>query len=208
MNARLHDDPLALRLPPQIGASRRRLVGTIQLEDAAVEGFNALLAQLDPQAPSVSADQVVTLARWLQEQPGHLASAILAERLARAEQLRHMLDDGDWTLDAGLGERVQRLLDYLQQVDDLIPDDQPLVGQLDDALLVELSWRSFRGAAVDYGDFCRFRADRRPGGDAAERVLAWENECLAQAALRMQRRQVREQRYAQGGEFPERFRVG
>ncbi len=208
MNIRLHEDPLALRLPPESGASRRRLVGTIQLEDSAVDGFNTLLAQLDPGAPEVSADQLVTLARWLQDQPGDHAEAILGERLARAGQLRRMLDDGDWTLHAGLAERARRLLDYLQQVDDLIPDDQPLVGQLDDALLVELSWHTFHGASVDYGDFCRFRAASRPGGNAAERVLAWENDCLAEAALLVQRRQVRDRPYAQGGEFPERFRVG
>ena len=38
--------------------------------------------------------------------------------------------------------------------------------------------------------------------------MAWENHCLAQAALIIQRRQVRAHRYAEGGELPERFRVG
>jgi hypothetical protein len=80
-------------------------------------------------------------------------------------------------------------------------------GQVDDALLVELSWRTFRGAAIDYGDYCRFRASAHPGGDAGDRVLAWENDCLAQAALLLQRRQIRASRYAHGGDFPERFRV-
>lgn len=207
MNIRLHDDPLALTLPPEAGAARRRLVGAIELDGRALDGFNALLSHLDPEAPSVSADQLVTLARWLQEQPGDRAEAILCERLERAGQLRRMLDDGDWTVDAQTGERARRLLDYLQLVDDLIPDDQPLLGHLDDALLVELSWRTFRGAAVDYGDYCRFRATARPGGDAGDRVLAWENDCLAQAALLLQRRQVRASRYAHGGDFPERFRV-
>ncbi len=208
MNLRLQDDPLALALPPEAQAGRRRLVGTVALDDPALDGFNALLSHLDPDAPRVSADQLVTLARWLQAQPGDHAEAILAERLARADQLRRMLDDGDWSVDAPTRQRARRLLDYLQLVDDLIPDDQPLVGQLDDALLVELSWHTFRGAAVDYGDYCRFRADRRPGGTAGERVLAWENDCLAQVALLVQRRQVRAHRYAHGGELPERFRVG
>ena len=170
--------------------------------------FNALLAELSPDAPRVSADQLVTLARWLQQQPRDQAVAILSERLARAEQLRRMLNDGDWEVDADMRERARMLTSYLQQVDDLIPDDQPLVGHLDDALLVELAWPAFRGETLDYRDFCRFRSAERPRGTAAERRLAWENACLAEAALLQQRRDVRARRYAGGQPLPALFRVG
>ena len=207
MNSRRHDDRHALRLPPESRDSRRRQVGTIALGDAAVRRFNALLAQIAPNAPSVSADQLVTLARWLGQQPQEQAVALLSERLGRAEHLRRMLNDSDWSVCADTRERARMITSYLQQVDDLIPDDQPLVGHLDDALLVELSWRSFRAEALDYGDFCRFRAAERPKGDPAERRLAWENACLAEAALLQQRRHVRAQRYAAGGDFPAFFRV-
>src|SRR5690606_41283999 len=64
-------------------------------------------------------------------------------RSSRAEPLRRMLADGDWDLDPAMRERSNLLLDYLQEVHDLIPDDLPLLGQLDDALLVELAWDSF-----------------------------------------------------------------
>ena len=207
MTAMPQDRPLPLDLPQVSATHRRRQVGDIALDDAAIARFNALLAELEPGAPHVSADQLVTLARWLEGQPRPQAIATLSERLARAEQLRRMLNDGDWQVDAELRERARMLISYLQQVDDLIPDDQPLVGHLDDALLVELSWRSFRAEALDYGDFCRFRAAERPKGDPAERRLAWENACLAEAALLQQRRHVRAQRYAAGGDFPAFFRV-
>jgi len=207
MNLPLQDETLALHLPGEAAAPRRRAIGEILLSDAAVADFNALLAHLQPQAPRVSADQIVTLARWLQAQPETQADAILGERLVRAATLQHMLADADWIAEPGLAERARLLVDYLQRVDDLIPDDQPLFGQLDDALLVELSWRSFQAEAADYRDFCRFRAEQRPRGNAAERRLAWENACLAEAALLQQRRQVRARRYADGGELPELIRI-
>lgn len=207
MNTRRHHDSHALRLPPQSPDSRRRQVGTIALGDAAVRRFNQLLAQIAPNAPSVSADQLVTLARWLQEQPRDQAVAILSERLGRAEHLRRMLNDSDWHVGIDTRERARMLTSYLQQVDDLIPDDQPLVGHLDDALLVELAWPSFEDETRDYADFCRFRAEERPRGSAAERRLAWENACLAEAALLQQRRDVRSRPYAASPRLPDFIRV-
>lgn len=206
MHAAIHD-PLALRLPPESADPRRRHVGDLVLEDAAVARFNALLAQLDPNAPRVSADQLVTLARWLQAQPREDAVAILAERLRRGEHLRRMLEDEAWELDEDLRERSRMLVNYLREVDDLIPDDLPLLGHLDDALLVELAWPAFRDQSLDYGDFCRFRQQQHPRGSAAEQRLAWENACLAEAALLQQRRDVRARPYAGGQPLPLLFRV-
>lgn len=207
MNSRRLDDRNALRLPPESRDSRRRKVGTIALGDAAVKRFNQLLAHIAPNATSVSADQLVTLARWLQQQPGGQAMAILSERLGRAEQLRRMLNDSDWDTGADTRDRARMLTSYLQQVDDLIPDHLPLVGLLDDALLVELTWPAFEGETRDYADFCRFRAAERPRGNAAERRLAWENACLAEAALLQQRRGVRSRPYAAGPRLPDFMRV-
>lgn len=207
MNSRRQDDSNALRLPPESRDSRRRQVGTIALGDAAVRRFNALLAQIAPNAPTVSADQLVTLARWLEQQPPDQAVALLSERLGRAEKLRRMLNDSNWDVCVDTRERARMLTSYLQQVDDLIPDDQPLVGHLDDALLVELSWPAFEGETRDYADFCRFQASERPRGSAAERRLAWENACLAEAALLQQRRDVRSRPYAASPRLPDFIRV-
>lgn len=207
MNRRRHDDHNALRLPPESRDSRRRQVGAIALGDTAVRRFNDLLAQIAPNAPSVSADQLVTLARWLQQQPQHQAVALLSERLGRAEHLRRMLNDSDWDVGVDTRERARMLISYLQQVDDLIPDDQPLLGQLDDALLVELSWPAFEVETLDYADFCRFRAAERPRGSATERRLAWETACLAEVALLQQRRDVRSRPYAARAPLPDFIRV-
>lgn len=206
MNARLQDR-LALHLPPESRDSRRRQVGPVALQDAAVHRFNALLAQLDPNAPPVTADQMVTLARWLQEQPREQAVAVLSERLGRAEQLRRMLNDSDWDVCVDTRERARMLISYLQEVNDLIPDHLPLLGHLDDALLVELSWPAFAGETQDYGDYCRYRAAERPRGTPVERRLAWETACLAEAALIQQRRQVRGRHYALAPALPDRFRI-
>ena len=207
MQTRRQDDHNALPLPPETMESRRCQIGTIALGDAAVRRFNQLLSQIAPDAPHISADQLVTLARWLAQLPQEQAMALLSERLGRAEHLRRMLNDSDWSVCADTRERARMITSYLQQVDDLIPDDQPLVGHLDDALLVELAWPAFEAETRDYADFCRFRASERPRGSAAERRLAWENACLAEAALLQQRRDVRSRPYAASPRLPDFIRV-
>jgi len=198
----------ALALPPAAAQPRRRQIGPVELPEDAIQRFNALLAQMDANAPTVTADQLVTLARWLQDQPQDQAVALLSERLGRAEHLRRMLNDADWEVDEETRERARMLISYLQEVDDLIPDDQPLVGHLDDALLVELAWPAFEAETLDYRDFCRFRTAERPRGTPRERRLAWEAACLAEANLIQQRRQVRAHRYAGGQPLQPLFRVG
>ncbi len=208
MNAQLKNEPdLSLPLPAHYPETRRRRVGNVVLDDDAVARFNRLLTDIAGASPTVSTDQLVTLARWLQAQPRSLGIAVLSERLARAEYLKRMLADNDWELPPALRERARMLIDYLRQVDDLIPDETPLVGHLDDALLIELSWSAFAGEAQDYQDYCRFRVEQRPRGNTAERRIAWENAVLAQANDLLQRRRVAESHYANTDLHRSLFRV-
>lgn len=207
MNARNQHHPDVFELPPVAPHPRRRQIGPVELPDTAVQRFNALLSRIEANAPTVSADQLVTLARRLQELPNDQAVALMSERLGRAEHLRRMLNDSDWEVDEETRERARMLISYLQEVDDLIPDDQPLVGHLDDALLVELAWPAFEGETRDYRDFCRFRSAQQPRGTPHERRLAWETACLEEASLLQQRRQVRARPYAGGQPLPPFLRV-
>ena len=189
-------DSLPLPLPRLQPAGRRQDVAGIRLQPAAMAEFNTLLQAVNCEAPAVDADQLATLARWLLALPSEHAQATLSERLARAEQVRQMLADPAWQLSPAWRERAAKLVDYLRRTDDLIPDDQPLVGHLDDALLIELSWPTFAGEAQDYRDFCRFRRESKPRGTAEDLRNAWEAECLAEAAYRLHRQEIRQRGYA------------
>lgn len=199
--------PLPLPLPPKTGRSRRFTVGQVALNDDAIGQFNAALREVGATIPAVHADQVASLARWLQALPSGLAVATINERLARIEQLRRLLDDADWSVSPAFARSARKLLDYLQRCNDLIPDAVPLVGHLDDALLVELSWEAFAGEVQDFLDFCRFRSEQQPRGTASERRTAWETACLADANALLQRRQIHARGYARSAPPSRPFRV-
>lgn len=199
-------EPLPLALPVAHADSRPSGVG-LKLADAAMLAFNFHLHDVHRQAPSVDKIQIADLAQWLETLPAETAEATINLRLSRAESLRRMLDDPDWTLPANVAARGRKLLAYLRTLDDLIPDDVPVIGHLDDALLIELSWSEFAGDVQDYLDFCRFCSEAGVRGSADERRSVWESECLAEASVMLHRQAVRERGYARQQPINRPFRV-
>ena len=151
--------------------------------------------------------QIAGLAQWLRELPTETAEVTINLRLARAESLRRMLDDADWSLPAGLRERGHALLAYLCGFDDLIADDVPSIGHLDDKRLIELSCSEFEGEVQDYQDYRRFCSEFPARGSARERRTEWERECLAEASALLHRQTVRERGYARALPYSRPFRV-
>lgn len=79
---------------------------------------------------------------------------------SRATQLELLVDmalDEDWSLPRLEREDVLAVLAYLSDPNDLIPDDVPGLGYLDDAIMVELLLRDLRHQREAYADFCSYR---------------------------------------------------
>ncbi|MGV8943094.1 YkvA family protein [Thermomonas sp.] len=160
-----------------------------------------------PEARQIDADRIASIGRWLQDLPAEQARAVLDERLTRIEQLRRMLADPDWDQREGPDGRVRTLLAYLDQSSDLIPDDVPVFGLLDDVILLELAWPALATEAEDYADFCSYRDTEQPAGDGAHRREAWINDRLQALALLQHHNRVNESRYAESGQPRDVFRV-
>jgi uncharacterized membrane protein YkvA (DUF1232 family) len=202
-NPRIESLPLPL---PQANPAGGAPDG-LRLADAALLAFNFELQDLRDDAPSVDAAQIAGLARWLQALPAETAAATIELRLARAESLRRMIDDRDWALPEDVAIRGRRLVAYIHRCHDLIPDDLPQLGHLDDALLVELSWSEFEGEVQDYLDYRRWCSRDPMRGNAQERRIAWEADCLAEAGAILHRQEVRERGYSRPEPLSRPFRV-
>ena len=119
------------------------------------------------------------------------------ERLERLEGMIRMLDDAEWRIEGAHRARVIDALAYFAEPVDLIPDQVPGVGFLDDAIMVELVVQDIRPELDAYADFCRYREEQRRSGLAPEahrkRLEARRRAMLA----RIDRRRAR--RLRQGG---------
>lgn len=158
-------------------------------------GFNALLHELHPDAPHVDAQHLHALAGWLLQLPEDEARRVLDMRLTRIAQLRAMLEDDDWDADSAARARLGKLFAYLDDKDDLIPDDTPRLGQLDDVLLAELAWPAFAEESDDYADYCGYRQQAHPAGAPVECRQAWIQARLTEFVVLRRRMAVRNSHY-------------
>ncbi|WP_159017427.1 YkvA family protein [Cognatiluteimonas profundi] len=200
--------PNAMPWPTTQGAGRRHRAGDWTLRDEEIALFDALVHDVHPAAPRVDADRVAQLSRWLLSLPEADARKVLDERLSRIEELRRMVADPDWDCAGRDRVNVDKMLAYLDQTENLIPDRIPLLGKLDDVILLELTWPALSAETDEYEDFCRYRDAEHPGGTGTEQRAAWIQDRLAALALARHQQRVSDSTYAESGRPSEPFKIG
>lgn len=179
----------------------------LSLRSDAIARFDALLHEIHPDAARVDPERLQHLTDWLMSLPPARAHDVLDRRLRRIDELRAMLDDYDWDLQPATRNRLLKLLAYIDRDDDLIDDHQPLLGLLDDVLLLELAWPAFAVEADEYRDFCAYRNDEHPAGGGDLQRAAWVRDRVAELALLQHQARVNDSHYAHSGDPQPRFRV-
>jgi hypothetical protein len=155
----------------------------IALSGPAVAKFDDLVHELYPDAARVDQTRLQHLAAWLLSLPEEQAQIELDARLQRLEELRALLNDPAWDSHEAMRARIRKLVDYVDREDDLIPDSLPLLGRLDDVLLIELAWPAFAEEADEFRDFCNYRNVEHPPGTPTEQREAWLRDRLAELEL-------------------------
>lgn len=96
----------------------------------------------------------------------------VARRLPVLESLIQMLLDDDWRLPKSERERLLAMFIYFGDPEDILPDDVPVIGYLDDVIVVELVIQDLQHVLEAYDDFCQFRQEfDREYGDAIDAAV-------------------------------------
>jgi hypothetical protein len=143
-----------------------------ELNDRDLEHFDAAMAKSKLAAEGKTPQEIIDCSVKLlaDAQKVHIPDFIL-ERLLRLDDMIAMVRDDAWAMNEGDKDRVLSALVYFCDPDDVIPDSLPVLGFLDDAVMIELSVRELKHELDAYDDFCDFRqhqAERR--GLAADKV--------------------------------------
>jgi uncharacterized membrane protein YkvA (DUF1232 family) len=83
----------------------------------------------------------------------------VAERIPILERLIQMLADTEWQLPNSERERLLAMFVYFSDPEDILPDDIPVIGYLDDVIIIELVTRDLQHVREAFEDFCDFRRE-------------------------------------------------
>ena len=86
-------------------------------------------------------------------------SPFIRRRIDRVACLVAMLEDPEWQLPEPERGRVLDGLAYIANAEDLVPDNVPVLGLVDDAIMLELLLRELQHELDAYEEFDEFRRD-------------------------------------------------
>jgi hypothetical protein len=185
----------------------------IQLSDDDLQFFVKGMREVEAGIQGADSDKIITAAQALLDETRGAQNAppFISERLDSVESLISMAGDVGFNLPDEDRHRVLAALAYLADPEDSIPDRVPVLGFLDDAIMIELCRRDLQFEIEAYDDFCVWRNDeaRARGEDPAKLMVQradWADARAAEAIARMHRR--RRDSYASGAWKPTLFKIG
>lgn len=81
----------------------------------------------------------------------------VSRRIPQLESMIRMLQDEEWNLPQAERERLLATFIYFGDPEDILPDHIPVIGYLDDVIMIELVVRELQHVREAYDDFCDFR---------------------------------------------------
>jgi uncharacterized membrane protein YkvA (DUF1232 family) len=121
----------------------------------------------------------------------------VAERIPKLELMIHMLTDDDWHLPADDRERLLATFVYFADPEDILPDDIPVIGYLDDVIILELVARELIHVREAYAEFCEYRDEfDKEHGDSVDAAIRRDRLDRRRQRLhqRMRRRTARDKK--------------
>ncbi|HKL63966.1 MAG TPA: YkvA family protein [Woeseiaceae bacterium] len=172
---------------------------SIDLEESDLDHFRLIMKEARRAAGGATDEEIVAAAdNLLGQVSGDNVPAYIRQRLDKLRVLTDMLRDGEWKLPDDERRRVINALAYFAEPEDLIPDDIPGLGFLDDAIMVELVVRELRHEIDAYQDFCDFRVreEARQGRNSEDPVTReeWLRSRRRELHSRMRRRRSSERK--------------
>jgi hypothetical protein len=129
-----------------------------ELNDRDLEHFHAAMEASKKAAEGKSDVEIIENAgRLLADAQKVRIPDFILSRLLRLDDMIAMLRDEAWALDPADRERVLSALVYFNNPNDVIADSVPVLGYLDDAVMIEMCVRDLQHELDAYDDFCDFR---------------------------------------------------
>ncbi|GAA0355740.1 hypothetical protein GCM10009092_20010 [Bowmanella denitrificans] len=127
------------------------------LQEQDLDYYRQMMQKTQDAVRDLDRTEVLTAARKLATEVRDEVPEFVASRLLQLEQLVNMVEDSDWDLTEEEKLDVLSALAYFAKAEDLIDDRLPVLGFLDDAIMIELVARELADDLKAYEEFCVYR---------------------------------------------------
>ncbi len=163
-----------------------------ELSQADLDHFCQVLRLSRKSAMDMPAEKIIENAKLLLEQVQQSdAKDFIRQGINQLETLIGMLQHKTWHLADDDRERVLTALSYFSESADLIPDDIPGLGFLDDAIMIEIVCQELKHEIQAYKEFvkdCCAQSGQVSQDPSTAKSSGWLEERRAQLHSRMRRR--------------------
>ncbi len=163
-----------------------------ELSQADLDHFCKTMQRLRDSSADTSAQEIIEKTKQLLRQVRQSdAKDFICKSINQLETLISMLEDKAWHLADNDRERVLTALSYFSESADLIPDETPGLGFLDDAIMIEIICQEMKHEIQAYNEFvqdCASKTSRATRNPATAEESRWLEERRAQLHSRMRRR--------------------
>ena len=182
---------------------------TFELQEPDLDHFRQIMAKTQGALSTMDQQQVLAAAKKLAHEVNGNIPEFIVIRLQKLQQLVALVEDKEWDLTDEEKSEVLSALAYFAKPEDLIADHVPVLGFLDDAIMIELVAQSLADDLQAYDEFCKFRTAElaRRGADAVTSKADWLDVKKHELHNWMRRRRS-ERRSGGGGGFRSIFRTG
>ena len=135
---------------------------TFELDSNDLRHFRAIMQRARESAEQADEAEIIAKARNLLEQmQAAEVPDFVEERIEKLGSLIAMVEDEEWKLTGPERGNVLAALSYFIDPEDIIPDAVPVLGYIDDAIMIELVVTELQHETDAFLDFCRYRAEEK-----------------------------------------------
>jgi len=142
----------------------------LELSDADLAHFKQLMQEAIDKNSSLSESEILDKAQAVvNEMEKSSLPDFVKTRMESLSSLIAAVQDDEWQMPDDEKKDIMTSLVYFSEPHDLVPDEIPVLGYLDDAIMIELVIQDMSLDLKSYRQFCSFRAtEEARRGDAAK----------------------------------------